>query len=258
MDVIEDIVHLLTDEHGSPLVNFSEYHTLFFIILDQSIAPNELYLDSYDLDQRAYCIPYAQKVIFGQYTINETSYSAAIQLEIVAHEFCHILISKILDLNWFAYEDESGALEESFCDIFAVLISRLINRTWNFEIGQNMGGEPGIALRNLCDPKSSSPPQPSHYDYYDENQNAHINCGIHNKALCTIIDSGYFEVEFLIELLIRTISNITIADFSHSRKAMQECAENMLQRTRLGDADITIRVNAISKAFDEVGIELPT
>jgi hypothetical protein len=38
----------------------------------------------------------------------------------------------------------------------------------------------------------------------------------------------------------------------------EDCAENMLQRTGLEDADVKTRVNAISKAFDEVGIESPT
>jgi Zn-dependent metalloprotease len=120
-----------------------------------------------------------------------------------------------------------------------------------------MGTESGKACRNFCDPESSSPPQPSHYTDCIIGGDAHINCGIHNKAFCNIIDSGYFEVNFLIELLIRTILNITIADFSHSRKAMQECAENMLQRTGLEDADVKTQVDAISQAFIDVGIELP-
>jgi len=89
-----------------------------------------------------------------------------------------------------------------------------------------------------------------------------------NFSFESIIDSHYFDVDFLIKLLIKTISTIskTInpssgkieANFSNSRKAMVESAEILLRKTGLEDADVETRVNAISQAFIEVGIELPT
>jgi hypothetical protein len=39
---------------------------------------------------------------------------------------------------------------------------------------------------------------------------------------------------------------------------MQTYAKTMLRRTGLGDADVETQVNAISQAFNKVGIELPT
>lgn len=286
MKVIGNIVRSLINRPGFPPVDFSQYDMLFFIILDQRIDLSKLYLqndsDSINLENNALCIPYAQKVIFGQYIIDGIRHSAAIQLEVVAHEFCHILISKILNpdrfpdkVNRFSDKGEYGALEESFCDIFAVLISRHIRDTWNWEIGQNMGTPSGRTLRNFCNPENSGPPQPSHYRDFVIGGDVHINCGIHNKAFHNIIDSKYFAVDFLIELLIRTILGISEnklgisenrnlsgriieAKFSDSRKAMQTYAKTMLRRTGLGDADVETQVNAISQAFNKVGIELPT
>lgn len=275
MKVIDNIVGPLIDEYRYPALRFIEYDTLSFIVLGQTTDPNRLFLNyrfgtrtvPYNLHKNAFFIPLETKerLIFGQYTIEEIRYSAAIQLKTVAHEFCHLFIYKILHPNEFPYEGESGALEESFCDIFAVLTSGRINGTWNWEIGQNMGDESERALRNFRDPENSSPPQPSHYDYFDENQDTHFNCGIHNRAFYHIIKSPYFEVDFLIRLLMLTILKISQtpvassgkieAKFSDSRQAMGECAEILLRETGLGDADITIRVNAISQAFNNVGIQ---
>ena len=220
MEVIGNIVRPLINNYISHPVSFSEYDTLSFIVLDQSIDLSILHLEYadriYSLHNNALYLRLAQTVIFGQYFIDTISYSAAIQLEIVAHEFCHMLISKILNPNSFYPKRESGALEESFCDIFAVLISRRINGTWNWEIGQNMGDESGQALRNFCDPESSSPLQPSHYSNIHRNGDVHINCGIHNRAFCRIINSPYFDVDFLIKLLIKTISTDQFLDICPS------------------------------------------
>ena len=261
-EIIDNIVCPFIRQNNSHPVSFSDCNTLSFIILNQNINPSELCLvDTFgcitELSNNAFHVSSAQTVIFGQYTIKGTSYSAAIQLEIVAHEFCHMLISKIFPPDGFSYEGESGALEESFCDIFGVLVSARTNGTWKWKIGQNMSTLPGRTVRSFACPGKSNPPQPSHYRNRVIGGGAHINCGIHNKAFYHIIKSPYFEVDFLIELLIRTILTINIPDFSHSRKAMEDTARDMLKGRGLGDTDITIRVNAVSQAFDKVGIELP-
>ncbi len=84
-------------------------------------------------------------------------------LETVAHEYSHLLTAwnGNYGLN---YKNESGALNESFSDIFAYCINQSING-----IGANnwlYGDLSGIDIafwRNYADPLTSNPPQPEFY-----------------------------------------------------------------------------------------------
>ena len=117
-------------------------------------------------------------------------------LDVVAHEFAHGVTQFTADLDYYS---QSGALNESFSDVFGSAITQQVlgqdagNADWligNEIMGPDLYGEslrsmsaPGTAYDNSILGKD---PQPDHMDNYysgpGDNQGVHINSGIPNKA----------------------------------------------------------------------------
>jgi Zn-dependent metalloprotease len=117
-------------------------------------------------------------------------------LDVVAHEFAHGVTQFTANLDYYS---QSGALNESFSDVFGSAITQHVlkqdagNADWligNEIMGPDLYGEalrsmkaPGTAYDNLIIGKD---PQPDHMDNYytgpADNQGVHINSGIPNKA----------------------------------------------------------------------------
>jgi Zn-dependent metalloprotease len=107
-------------------------------------------------------------------------------LDISGHEFTHAITSYSANLQ---YEGESGALNESFSDIFGTGIEFFVSGTNNWTIGEDiMLSEPN--LRSMSNPHNSLDPQPS---TYGENDPYWINpdcipdqsndyCGVHTNS----------------------------------------------------------------------------
>lgn len=109
-------------------------------------------------------------------------------LDILAHEFTHWVTDKTSDL---IYKNESGALNESFSDIFAALID------WQDDqwlIGEKL---PGGAIRSLKDPTLYNDPDrynsPLKYVGTWDNGGVHVNSGINNHAAYLITKGGIFN-----------------------------------------------------------------
>jgi len=123
----------------------------------------------------------------------------AFALDIVAHELTHAIAAQTAK---FVYSEDAGALDESFADVFAILISNREEIT-NWEIGEGVYTpyHEGDALRDLSDPPRFG--QPDHIDNYmqlapgeipDLHRNQagyiHQNSGIPNKAAYLTIEGG--------------------------------------------------------------------
>ncbi|HHH49750.1 MAG TPA: peptidase M4 family protein, partial [Saprospiraceae bacterium] len=109
-------------------------------------------------------------------------------LDVAAHEISHGVINNTANLE---YKFQSGAMNESFADVFGSLIDR---EDWLMgEDVVNSQFFPSGALRNLQDPnngatRGSQNWQPKHMDEYvnlaanKDNGGVHINSGIPNRA----------------------------------------------------------------------------
>lgn len=128
---------------------------------------------------------------YGQEQRGDRLVSFATRLEIAAHEMTHGLIEKTANLKYYK---ESGALNESFADIFGVIISNTVNAggastdRWSWIIGAGLGPD-GKDIRDLANPARLG--YPDHYDKLDpttaDNGGVHVNSNIHNTAAYNVL-----------------------------------------------------------------------
>lgn len=119
-----------------------------------------------------------------------------IAIDVIAHELTHGVIGYEAALE---YKGESGALNESFADVFGTLVKqRSLQQTvdqadWLIGTEQFTSKVQGIALRSLKAPGTAyddrvlgKDPQPAHYkDLFQgafDDGGVHINSGIPNRA----------------------------------------------------------------------------
>ncbi|MFN2201572.1 MAG: M4 family metallopeptidase [Caldilineaceae bacterium] len=111
--------------------------------------------------------------------------------DVVAHELTHGITERTSGL---IYQNESGALNEAWSDIFGAMVDRETGATGAdiWLIGEDIytPGIPGDALRNMADPA-----QFGDYDYYPDrytgtadNGGVHWNSGIANLAFQLLVD----------------------------------------------------------------------
>lgn len=183
-------------------------------------------------------------------------------LDVAAHEMTHGVITNSANLQ---YRFQSGALNESFADIFGALID---SEDW--EVGEDIMG-PGakadgrVSLRSLSDPskypvKADYVPYgdgkgnyPSHMDeYYDlprslDNGGVHINSSITNHAAYLIGEKIGKEKLGQIFYRALTVYLTPTSDFSDARRAIVQSAADIY-----GEA--SAEAKATAEGFDSVGI----
>ena len=187
-------------------------------------------------------------------------------LDVVAHEMTHGVIQFTSNL---VYRGESGALNESFADVFGVLVKQWHLGQTVDEADWLVGAEllteaptrralrslaaPGTAYQN--DPFLGSDPQPAHVrDQYfgsaDEG-GVHINSGIPNHAFyLTATELGGHAYEAAAEIWYRTMLEL------RSRSTFAECAATCAAvATRLYGAGSPEQL-AVRRAWTAVGVSV--
>ncbi|MFO7721986.1 MAG: PKD domain-containing protein, partial [Bacteroidales bacterium] len=106
---------------------------------------------------------------------NGSSMGPLTALDITAHEITHGLTSFTADL---VYQNESGALNEAFSDIFGVAVEWFAKPTMaNWLMGENIG----TTIRSISNPKSKGLPNTYQGTYWytgtGDNGGVHTNCG---------------------------------------------------------------------------------
>jgi hypothetical protein len=167
------------------------------------------------------------------------------------HEMTHGVVEKTANLE---YQDESGALNESFADVFGVMIDR---DDWNIgeDVMQN-GVTPNNVLRSLSDPhngvsSSSQWWQPSHtneqYSGNDDNGGVHINSGIPNHAFYLFANASGVGKEKAEQVYYKALDDYLVksSQFIDARIAVIQAATDLY-----GSAV----ANEAASAFAQVGI----
>lgn len=211
----------------------------------------------------AFWDPDRKQMIYGQATIDDKLRSLASSLDIVAHELFHGVTAFTSKLE---YVSESGALNESYSDIFGVIVSNFKEpdmAKWNWLIGDGLST--GLtAFRDFQDPaRLGHPKVMSEYRQMapdDDYGGVHINSGIHNFAAYNIItaDDGtggrLFKPEesAAIFYLALTQQLSRQSTFSDSRRGVVLAARSLFRT--LPQAEIDKRVGAVEAGFDAAEI----
>lgn len=215
---------------------------------------------------------YTKRALFAQREINGINRSYGTDITVVAHEFCHGLIGPL-------ESPPKNALEESFCDIFAVLVRNYHRddgcywnnpHNWLWDVGENFQEGTG-SLRQLDQLLSlrftDAGPVYGQIQINDWTtaKNYHELSLIHSHAfyrLMTIRNTDIngqplFNGEFALNLFGAVLDNISTTigrfpkSFSMSRKVFKEQAGRLLRAS----PHIEVQLDAIDKAFIDVGIE---
>jgi bacillolysin/neutral peptidase B len=186
-------------------------------------------------------------------------------LDIIAHELAHGITETTADL---VYRDQSGALNESFSDIFGVIVNNwdwTRTRTtggdvgsWDWEIGKDWKG-PGLPLRDMSDPTRTG--DPNHMSKYDptpwDSGGVHTNSNIHNKAAYNVLTAkdaqgqAMFTPRQVAILYYYCLLRLDrLANFKQAREALLSVAKTFFS----GNPKLQEKVDAIGKAYTDVGI----
>ncbi|MBL8208728.1 MAG: M4 family metallopeptidase, partial [Blastocatellia bacterium] len=122
---------------------------------------------------------------------NGTAFSPLVSLDVVAHEITHGLTQKTAGL---IYSKESGALNESFSDIFGTMVEYYSGINPDFLIGEDCytPATSGDALRSMANPTLYGDPDhyTNRYTGTSDNGGVHTNSGIPNNAFYLLAQGG--------------------------------------------------------------------
>lgn len=174
-------------------------------------------------------------------------------LDVAGHEMSHGVIQATANLT---YQNQEGALNESFADIFGAMMDRD-----DWQIGEEVSNSsifPSGTMRDMQDPNNGGNSndfywQPKHMDEFVNLPNTpqgdyggvHINSGIPNHAyylFATAIGKDKAEQVFYKALDDYLVASSQFVDL---RIAVLKAAEDLYG---------TVEVNAAATAFDQVGI----
>jgi Zn-dependent metalloprotease len=105
-------------------------------------------------------------------------------MDIVGHEITHGLTSLTADLIYF---EESGALNESFSDIFGTAIEEYAKPgDWDWLLGEEMG----VTLRSMSNPNLYDCPDTYGGDLWVDGAGVHTNSGVQNHWFYLLTEGG--------------------------------------------------------------------
>ena len=202
-----------------------------------------------------------KQMVYGQARFNGKLQSLSASLSVVAHELFHGVTGATARL---VYLDETGALNESYSDIFGIIIANFDEpdiSKWDFLIGDGLSS--GIeALRDMRDPTRFNQPKlmSDFRETSADHGGVHANSGIHNFAAFNIITAQsngafLFKAEelaamFYVALTQQLSRQSTFAD---SHRGVVLAARSLFRD--LPQSELDARIAAIEAGFAAAGID---
>ncbi|RKT13779.1 thermolysin metallopeptidase-like protein [Paraburkholderia sp. RAU2J] len=170
------------------------------------------------------------------------------------------------------YRTQSGALNESYSDIFGIVIANLSKplRKWVWKVGVGFD-RPGTALRSLSNPAlhrqpkkmSEYRPVPPPYTYERNDYGwVHDNSGIHNFAAYKIMNASANGKYLFTPAQLAAIFYIALtvhlprtSQFADSRRAVVQATRSLFRKDSA--AALAQKMKAVEKGFLAAGIVWP-
>ncbi|MDR3328161.1 MAG: M4 family metallopeptidase [Prevotellaceae bacterium] len=112
---------------------------------------------------------------------DNVSYGAVVGLDVEGHEFTH-MVTETNGNGGLDYQGESGALNESFSDIFATCIEFYSNVNPNWTIGENVKLVYPYYMRSMSNPKICYQPGTYHGEYWVNTSSSSDAGGVHTNS----------------------------------------------------------------------------
>jgi Zn-dependent metalloprotease len=199
------------------------------------------------------------QMLYGQQLVDGKLQSMASSLSVVAHELFHGVTGATARL---IYLGETGALNESYSDIFGTLIAngkRPDIAQWNWQVGC------GVAIRDMQNPTLHGQPKLMKNFIHapltpnDDSGAVHFNSGIHNYAAFNVMTANdgrefifrphELAAMFYVALTQQLSRQSTFAD---SRRGVVLATRSLFRK--LPGKQIELRVAAVEAGFDAAGI----
>ncbi len=184
-------------------------------------------------------------------------------LDVCGHEITHGLTQKTAAL---VYSNESGALNESFSDIFGVSIDFFANTAnANFRLGEQFGPG-GSALRDMKDPKAYQNPSTYKGQYWistkTDNGGVHYNSGVQNRWFYLLCkgDSGTndlgrnYKVDSIGILKAARIAYTSLTQYLTPLSTYQDAAFYSIQAAADLFGECSFEVLQVKRAWYAVGV----
>jgi len=187
-------------------------------------------------------------------------------LDIIGHELTHGVVEYSSNLK---YEKESGALNESFADVFGCLVKQWRNKQTARQADWLIGADllylkptrkairslkaPGTAYQNDVD--LGTDPQPAHmndkYKGSSDNYGVHINSGIPNHAFYLLsVALGGYAWEKAGQIWYDALHRLQrLSDF-------EDCAKVTYLSAGILYGQASIEQQAVKKAWSDVGVNI--
>ncbi|MDP5277034.1 M4 family metallopeptidase [Chengkuizengella axinellae] len=177
-----------------------------------------------------------------------TSLSAS--LDVVAHELTHAVTERSANLE---YELQSGALNESFSDVFGILVEVAYEGSTEWLLGEDIFISQNSAIRSMEDPTLYG--QPAHMDEFVIMPNTregdwggvHYNSGITNKAFYNIATDIGFQKSGDIYYRALTSYLTQFSQFDDARDVLLQSASDLY-------GENGVEYTAVADGFSAVGI----
>jgi Zn-dependent metalloprotease len=205
------------------------------------------------------------QMLYGQVPFDGRLKSLASSLAVVAHELFHGVTGHTARL---IYQGETGALNESYSDIFGTIVSNWAEPNiakWDWLIGDGVSSALK-ALRCMRDPTLFGQPKLMKdfkvlpLKHKSDDGGVHINSGIHNFAAFNVMSAtkgrGFvfkpaeLAAMFYVALTQQLSRQSTFAD---SRRAVVLTTRSLFRE--LSKKEIDTRVAAVEAGFDAAGIK---
>ena len=200
------------------------------------------------------------QMLYGQDRVDGKLRSMASSLSVVAHELFHGVTASTARL---LYLGESGALNESYSDIFGTIIANSAQADiakWDWHIGC------GMAVRDMQDPTQHNQPKlmknfmNAPLDRDHDSGAVHVNSGIHNYAAFHVMTAkvgrafAFRPAELAAMFYVALTQQLSRqSTFSDSRRGVVLATRSLFRN--LPQHQIDARVAAVEAGFGEAGIK---
>jgi len=182
--------------------------------------------------------------------------------EICGHEITHAVTQYTADL---IYENESGALNESFSDMFGSMVNYFATDTLNWLIGL----QTGAAFRNMANPKQFQNPDTYKGQYWitgtSDNGGVHTNSGVANYWFALIVkgdtgtnDKGYrYDITPIGPQKSEKIAYRALSTYLTPSSQFIDCYQAMIQASNDLYGECSDESKIVAAAWAAVGVGRP-